>query len=666
MIRVVRCLALALLFAALPSHATIKNQPPATGGGGGSGTVTSVSVATANGFAGTVATGTTTPAITIKTTITGLLTGNGTAIGNAAAADVIALWSGTCSASTFLRGDGSCVTPTAGTGTVTSVALTAPSVFAVAGSPITSAGTLAVTFASGQTADQVLATPDQTTGALALLSLTSGYIPATLEGAAVTVVATTNQANTGTPTIDGFATMAAVSLVLDTAQTTTAQNGPWIVQTGAWTRPAWYPTGGTSQVTGYSSVIVRQGTTYQGSTWKQTTAAPITIDTSTTTWAVTPFALNASTLTGTLGVTNGGNGLATATLGDLRYGSGTNTLAALAGNTTAALTFLTQTGTGSASAAPVWSTIAQTQTALSVPGVVDIQSFTTAGSATWTKPAGTPKVTIFYLVGSGGGGGGGPSVAVLGVASGGAGGGGGGFGEVTFPTSSLPGTVTISIGAGGTAGTGAATTGAGNNGGSGNTTGITYSGLSTSVGGGGLGAGGASAANSGGGGGGGTCPANGGNGSGATSGGSSCGSGGGGGNNASGDGGSGGGAGNQTGTGGASGNSGRGAVGGASGGGCSAVACFAGGSLGVNSASSAVIAGGTTGGGVGNAGVSATGFWGGRGGSGGGGNSAGAGGAAGAGGQCGGGGAGGGVGIAAAGGTGAKGGDGCVYAVTFY
>ena len=48
--------------------------------GKGSGTVTSTSVVSANGFAGTVATATTTPAITLTTTITGLLKGNGTAI----------------------------------------------------------------------------------------------------------------------------------------------------------------------------------------------------------------------------------------------------------------------------------------------------------------------------------------------------------------------------------------------------------------------------------------------------------------------------------------------------------------------------------------------------------------------------------------------------------
>ena len=51
----------------------------------GSGTVTSVSVASANGFAGTVATSTTTPAITISTSITGVLKGNATAISAATA-----------------------------------------------------------------------------------------------------------------------------------------------------------------------------------------------------------------------------------------------------------------------------------------------------------------------------------------------------------------------------------------------------------------------------------------------------------------------------------------------------------------------------------------------------------------------------------------------------
>lgn len=50
----------------------------------GAGSVSSVSVVSANGLAGTVATATTTPAITLSTTVTGLLKGNGTAISAAA------------------------------------------------------------------------------------------------------------------------------------------------------------------------------------------------------------------------------------------------------------------------------------------------------------------------------------------------------------------------------------------------------------------------------------------------------------------------------------------------------------------------------------------------------------------------------------------------------
>lgn len=56
-----------------------------SGGGSGTGTVTSISVADANGFNATIATPSTTPVITLETTITGLLKGNGTAVSAATA-----------------------------------------------------------------------------------------------------------------------------------------------------------------------------------------------------------------------------------------------------------------------------------------------------------------------------------------------------------------------------------------------------------------------------------------------------------------------------------------------------------------------------------------------------------------------------------------------------
>jgi hypothetical protein len=63
----------------------------ANGSGAGGGTVTSVSVISANGFAGSVAMAPTTPAITLETTVTGLLYGNGTAVSAATVANINAV-----------------------------------------------------------------------------------------------------------------------------------------------------------------------------------------------------------------------------------------------------------------------------------------------------------------------------------------------------------------------------------------------------------------------------------------------------------------------------------------------------------------------------------------------------------------------------------------------
>lgn len=55
--------------------------------------------------------------------------------------------------------------------------------------------------------------------------------------------------------------------------------------------------------------------------------------------------------------TQGGTNITSYTVGDTLYASATNTLAKLAGNTTTTQKFLAQTGSGSASAAPVWTTL---------------------------------------------------------------------------------------------------------------------------------------------------------------------------------------------------------------------------------------------------------------------------------------------------------------------
>jgi hypothetical protein len=73
----------------------------------GTGTVQSVSVSTANGFAGTVANANTTPAITLTTSVTGVLKGNGSAISAATAgtdyqAPISLTTTGTSGAATFV------------------------------------------------------------------------------------------------------------------------------------------------------------------------------------------------------------------------------------------------------------------------------------------------------------------------------------------------------------------------------------------------------------------------------------------------------------------------------------------------------------------------------------------------------------------------------------
>jgi len=99
-----------------------KYVTPSNLGSGGSGTVTSVSVVSANGLAGSVATATTTPAITLSTSVTGVLKGDGTAISAAVNSDLPTMTATVGGAvptppnntTDYLRGDGTWATPPSG------------------------------------------------------------------------------------------------------------------------------------------------------------------------------------------------------------------------------------------------------------------------------------------------------------------------------------------------------------------------------------------------------------------------------------------------------------------------------------------------------------------------------------------------------------------------
>lgn len=203
-----------------------------SGSGACANAVTSVGLTVPTGFSVTGSPVTGSGTLGITTTLSGLLKGTGSGLAAAAGTDVTALWSGTCNTDAFLRGDRACSNllqgqfvirdtgnttdwfrvatdggllagiPTGGSqgpgslnaaalyvngvavgtggggGGVSSVGLALPSVFTVTGSPITASGTLTGTFATGQTANRVLATPDGTTGALSLRAIVSGDLPA--------------------------------------------------------------------------------------------------------------------------------------------------------------------------------------------------------------------------------------------------------------------------------------------------------------------------------------------------------------------------------------------------------------------------------------------------------------------------------------------------------
>ena len=172
-----------------------------TSSAGSSGTVTSVSVASANGFAGTVATNTTTPAITISTSITGVLYGNGTAISAASSANILSTF-GSQTANTFIAApNGSAGTPTfrsivaadiptlnqnttGSAGSVTG-ALTISSPLSGTSYNGSSAVTIALAASYGdtqnpyasKTANYVLAAPNGSAGAPTFRALVSADIP---------------------------------------------------------------------------------------------------------------------------------------------------------------------------------------------------------------------------------------------------------------------------------------------------------------------------------------------------------------------------------------------------------------------------------------------------------------------------------------------------------
>lgn len=183
----------------------------------GTGTVTTVSVAAANGFSGTVANATTTPAITIVAGAITPATVNGVTLSGTSTPTLAV--TGTSGVSGSNTGDQTSVTGNAGTATAlqTARAINGVSFDGTAAITVTAAaGTLTgTTLASGVTASSL-------TGVGTLGSLTvTNPIAGSVTGNAATV--TTNANLTGPVTSSGNATSIASSVALPGSPTTTTQ-----------------------------------------------------------------------------------------------------------------------------------------------------------------------------------------------------------------------------------------------------------------------------------------------------------------------------------------------------------------------------------------------------------------------------------------------------------
>jgi len=177
---------------------------------GSSGTVTSVSIVSANGFAGTVATATTTPAITLTTSISGVLKGNGTAISAAVAGTDyqsaqsvtgMVKSSGTTRSAATSGTDYSAGTSALATGIVKSTTTTGALTIAVAGTDYQTAQSVTgIVKSSGTTRSAATSGTDFSAGTSAL---GTGILKSTTTTGALTIAVaadfpTLNQNTTGT------------------------------------------------------------------------------------------------------------------------------------------------------------------------------------------------------------------------------------------------------------------------------------------------------------------------------------------------------------------------------------------------------------------------------------------------------------------------------------
>ncbi len=137
-------------------------------------------------------------------------------------------------------------------------------------------------------------------------------------------------ATTGLFAIDGVTLVAGDRVLLRNQTTTPAENGIWVAASGAWARPADADTG--AELVG-AAVFVEEGTTMADTAWVNTTNAPITVGTTSTTWV--QFAGGGAVTAGG-GMTQSGNVLNVVGDASIIVAADSVSRAALTGDVTAA------------------------------------------------------------------------------------------------------------------------------------------------------------------------------------------------------------------------------------------------------------------------------------------------------------------------------------------
>lgn len=244
-----------------------------------------------------------------------------------------------------------------GSGTVTSVGFSDNSttpIYTITGSPVTTAGTLIETLKT-QTANTIFSGP--TTGAAAqptFRALVAADIP------------TGNLTDAGT---DGIVVTGGTGAVIGSG-TSLAQHVADTTHNGYLSSTDWNTFNGKQASGNYITALTGDVT----ATGPGSVAAVLAATTNATLTTISSLVSVGTITTGTwnattIAINHGGTGQTTAnaafnalspmtTLGDIEYEDATPKAVRLAGNTTATKNFLTQTGTGTISAAPTWGTIA--------------------------------------------------------------------------------------------------------------------------------------------------------------------------------------------------------------------------------------------------------------------------------------------------------------------